>query len=634
MHVIWNAFRSALEGQAGWSDFKKGLSGILAFLGHKGLRQRYCDTCLDAKYHHLFANWKHNIVDWKWQYMEDTFVRLSGIIELFLATFSADKVKRPVGHAEGVIEGSIDPKCMLKIEELQRDPKTYAAKVEAHACFSSAVGRESRWMTGCKCHDHIWKLRVTDAAKLKLFQQEAGKHCSHCVWRGRRAAELARGHWKIMARHVKGASSPEFHRRCTILTAASRADVLRVFEGMRTGWSEEMLDKFAYWGDLPYLCLGMWPNDGFSQQIAKQVVEKFKAEKAAHGNCKHRVTFRICDPDSGHGFGNLAAKLVESGEMHSSLEQELMEANMVSTCEQSVEEIHARIYQNNCSVGRSLDAPSSNARVRRGEHFHELQDWRVFAFVVHLWGRKRLARELLHFTDMDPGFINMAPHDDCIKAIYHCLPAQIFKHVNEAKLMQHSFKTALQLEVPQIEANMKLLVDFCKDRLQSGVVFSLPASALPEADGSADEFAIVPVGDAPPPPALDVRNIVKDALVLAQLAPRQVKLGIAFKGHRFFRVLKSNIGLRFLVSDDGYKTCRIAVSELTLGGKALDHGLFGEKILPDSFQLDLCAAFTKVGTRSFLENFVVWQDSNHAMLKLVSPSAGNVGSRMRSLTFP
>ena len=347
----------------------------------------------------------------------------------------------------------------------------------------------------------------------------------------------------------------------------------------------------------------------------------------------HRLAYRIMHPEPPKRFNNIVERLAGASEMHLDLGVELMEANMVSTCEQSVEEIHARIYQNNCSVGRSLDAPSSNARVRRSEHFHELQDWRVFAFVVHLWGRKRLARGLLQFTDMDPGFINMAPHDDCIKPIYHCLPAQLFKHMNEAKLMQHSFKTALQLEVPQIEANMKLLVDFCKDRLQSGVVFSLSASALPEADGSADEFAIVPVGDAPPPPALDVRNIVKDALAVAQLAPRQVKLGIAFKGHRFFRVLKSNIGLRFLVSDDGYKTCRIAVSELTLGGKALDHCLFDEKMLPDSFQLDLCAAFTKVGTRSFLENFVVWQDSNHAMLKLVSPSAGNVGSRMRSLTF-
>jgi hypothetical protein len=247
----------------------------------------------------------------------------------------------------------------------------------------------------------------------------------------------------------------------------------------------------------------------------------------------------------------------------------------------------------------------------------------------------------LLFSDMDKEFVNHAPHDERIKAIYHYLPKQLFRVVNEEKMMQHNFKKALEPEAPKIGPAVRMLVDYCKDRLEAGAVFSVPAAYLPpvgarpdgdDGDPPEGDLAMVPIGVAPPPPAFDEKKIVEDALLVAsEVVPFEVRLGLGFKNHRFFRVVKTSVGARFLQHDDGYKSCRIAVSELVLGGKLEDAGLFGESTLRCSLQLDLFDAVKRVGTRELLRNMVVWTQEEHAMLKLTLPSAGNVRSRMLSL---
>ena len=120
----------------------------------------------------------------------------------------------------------------------------------------------------------------------------------------------------------------------------------------------------------------------------------------------------------------------------------------------------------------------------------------------------------------------MATYIDAVKAVYHCLPSQMFKNVNEEKLMHHTFKMAASREAPQVDLQTKMFVDYAKDRLQPGTIFSLPRTCLPAVAGFPDELAIVPVGEAPPL-AFDPTKIVQDALVAAGLAaPADVKLGI------------------------------------------------------------------------------------------------------------
>ena len=98
-------------------------------------------------------------------------------------------------------------------------------------------------------------------------------------------------------------------------------------------------------------------------------------EAVAAGTDKHchRVTYRILSPHSGHRFHALLDLFILSGVMDPILEVELMELNLVSTHEQRVEEIHAKIHCMNASVGRNLDPPSAAARLVLGEHMEAFE---------------------------------------------------------------------------------------------------------------------------------------------------------------------------------------------------------------------------------------------------------------------
>ena len=199
MHILWNAFEQCVKRTASWPFFQEILSAILAFLGHRGLRERFLQTCFDEGMpgeRAVFYNWKHKVVDWKWEYMEEVFAKVSAAISLFLSRFDEQKIKKPIGHVEAA--DTIDPNCLSKITKAKGDDLKVAALTESYSVFAKAVGHEARWFTGCRCHDHIWKQSVSDLAKTRLFRKEMDGDIEECIWRGRRGSELARGYWRQM----------------------------------------------------------------------------------------------------------------------------------------------------------------------------------------------------------------------------------------------------------------------------------------------------------------------------------------------------------------------------------------------------------------------------------------------------
>eukprot|EP00972_Heterocapsa_arctica_P107272 15802855-Heterocapsa_arctica.AAC.1 len=77
--------------------------------------------------------------------------------------------------------------------------------------------------------------------------------------------------------------------------------------------------------------------------------------------------------------------------------------------------MHARIFQLNRSVGRSLGPAATCARLRHQENMERMaNNWRVRAFVVHMWGRKRTARDLMEGA-LPAGVLALASHDDIIR---------------------------------------------------------------------------------------------------------------------------------------------------------------------------------------------------------------------------
>ena len=381
------------------------------------------------------------------------------------------------------------------------------------------------------------------------------------------------GRWRQMVENVKRATSAELHLRLGRLSSEKRAAVTAEFERMKLTWCEEMSAKFAYWDELPHCIFGMWPRSPESRAFAQKALGKWEEAKAADKlkQC-HRVTYRLLHPASGFGFRPLIEKLASEGRMDAALEIELQEINMVATSEQRVEEIHARIFQLNASVGRNLDPASTCARPCYPEHVHLLGDWRCHVFLVHSWNR-HVAREL-QFCMESKQFVKHATYVDCHKAVHHCLPEQLFKNVNEDKLVHHPLKLAIRPAAVQNSVHARLFLECCRGRFQQVVVISMPRSSL-QPDSAGAELILGPGGGAAA--AFDETALVEEVLAMLaaeQTEPTLLRMGMQVAHHRFFRVIRSNIPSRFLQHSDDGSGGRLSLIELVIGGRDGEQGLF------------------------------------------------------------
>ena len=615
LHLVWDAFESAVKAAPEWEAYKEFLSNVLSFLGHHGLRDRFLRVCMldaTAEQRQHFYRWKHHIIDWRWEYMEEALGRLSLCIDVFPSKLDTAKLKRPIGEHDGVV--GIDLKSVPALEASKANQAMLSAETQMYSVFARACGQAARWFTGRPCHDHIWTLPLSDAAKMKRFQREVGARVQECVWRGRRGSELARGTRRELVANVRDASSAILQQRLGLLTEAQRAALVRRFDHLKTSWCEEVYTKWSFWEQLPHVLFGMWPADGRSQDMALQACQQWDAAQA-QGEAKycHRVAQRVMNPASGTCFPVLVRALAETGEMHPDLEVEVRAMNMAATCEQRIEEVHAKIGQLNMSTGRSLDPPSTSARLRQLRNLEVLGDWRACMFFIHMWD-KRLARELLQGVTSQE-FCRHANKEDCTKAVYHCLPRQTLVNTSADKALQLKFREATKLPASSVPQPVRLAVDYFKDRLCMGTVFSVPSSAVPcqgLVDGGPASQVVHPV-----------QSIVPQALELACQGPpgrTQAKMGRDFAVHKLFKVVRADLSSRFLQHGPGHKSCLISVVALCIEGRFGVGGIFKPAAQCLVQQWDLWALLEQHGIKGLLENLVCWDASGPCCLVTVAPN--------------
>ena len=223
-------------------------------------------------------------------------------------------------------------------------------------------------------------------------------------------------------------------------------------------------------------------------------------------------------------------------------------------------------------------------------------------FVVHAMRRKKLIRKLLEFANPRPGFSKHASHFECVQAIYHSHPCQLFRELNEEKAAHAAFKLALEDLHPNFTPPppAKLFIDFLKDRLAAGVIFSLPKWVFPP--GAHEREAIVPADAFPPP--FDPATVVPECLAVVVSMDFAIvpKIGMAFREHRFFQVIKSSVAGRFLQHDtDGKSMCLVA-TELRLGGRTGDAAVFGQDDIGTvAVHVNLFRLLQRAGARALLE---------------------------------
>ena len=84
LHIVWNAYKTAVIECPGWSRFEDIVRASCAFLGTPGTRSRCLAKCVpDPAEQALFLNWKHHVVDWKWGYMEELLRQFSRAAPVF-----------------------------------------------------------------------------------------------------------------------------------------------------------------------------------------------------------------------------------------------------------------------------------------------------------------------------------------------------------------------------------------------------------------------------------------------------------------------------------------------------------------------------------------------------------------------
>ena len=133
-----------------------------------------------------------------------------------------------------------------------------------------------------------------------------------------------------------------FQQRLALVTPDRRAIVVRALRKMTESWSEEVDVKTDYWQQLPYLLHGIWPNDGGSQNICKQIQEEVARIKEKNGGelkGLDRVSFKFVDPRHPSGYAAMIERCANTGELPPELEIASQERNLAATQELRIEEV-------------------------------------------------------------------------------------------------------------------------------------------------------------------------------------------------------------------------------------------------------------------------------------------------------
>jgi hypothetical protein len=199
-------------------------------------------------------------------------------------------------EGDGASCGPVGAACLDVVAEAQSDQNMFLATAEALRLVAHAAGGQARWCESCACHEHVWTAGGSFAKRQKLLEISSGR--ARCPWKGRRGPELARGRRKHMAFQVRQANSDRLQRYLFVLDAEQRAIVLSMKQRVSDRLAEEVLDKFAFWEDLPYSLCGCYPPiAGPSQEQAARCLQQWEAlEHSGKAQRADRLAVRVLKP--------------------------------------------------------------------------------------------------------------------------------------------------------------------------------------------------------------------------------------------------------------------------------------------------------------------------------------------------
>ena len=185
--------------------------------------------------------------------------------------------------------------------------------------------------------------------------------------------------------------------------------------------------------------------------------------------------------------------------------------------------------------------------------------------------------------------------------------------------MIQSFAKAIKPPLQLLSPCEKLAIDYIKERICVGTIFSLPSELVPVAlRGTLDPNADAGVHHN----SLD--GIVAEALALAARNPEypQVCIGVEFKRHLFFQVVRTDMNNRFVQFEDPKSKGSFVVVPLKPAAREGDTALFEYRSVGVPALWNFVETLTRSGMTRVWEDMVVWSHSDRARLALTFPHIG------------
>ena len=244
LHIMFNAVEHAIKAVREWPKFQEGLRSFCKVCGepsYKALVLKECFASAPKEARARLHQFSGQHVDFKWEHLEEIFLLGGGLDCGLFWDMKTYFVASCLSSKDSTIAQTLV--AFLRVE-------FNGYFMEVLCLFTSAVGKEARWLGGCHCHGDI--LTGTGSRKRRRHNMISATGSGDCCWKGKRLVFFALGHGHVICSNVSQATSARY--KFAVLTAPRQiaARMLEIEHELKTAWVGEVRPKWAYYETVAY----------------------------------------------------------------------------------------------------------------------------------------------------------------------------------------------------------------------------------------------------------------------------------------------------------------------------------------------------------------------------------------------
>ena len=337
-----------------------------------------------------------------------------------------------------------------------------------------------------------------------------GRSDGLCPWKGKKLTELALGKLKVICSAIMEATTPRYQQMMLTTPLHVSGRVSRIVTNVKTRFCQEVSSKLGYTERIPYKAAGIF-GEAFGYSLAECkacTIECFAQYDAIEDKS-------MADKVSVDLFGRATLESMQLEAFAFSPKTRLhlypdawCECQVISftvIIEQATEGEHRDIHLHSKHGFKHQLPASTCAAKRHGQNIPMLEDpdfmyWAVGNWYTRARGKFNLWHNVLEHM-MPPGEIDkLSMSQKHATAYLYSLTQQygatagLQQVVSDWTSVQE--KSSKQPDVPTTPQG-QLVIDYLKNKLLQGLVYSMPAAFVEEAsqaNNSADSVAVPPAG--------------------------------------------------------------------------------------------------------------------------------------------